>query len=91
MLDGQVIRIGPDATPPDNQQQSKEANPNKQQPTTYKAVIAFDSRTLDMGDKKHKLMAGMQVVAEINQGRRTVMQFLLSPVTKTFEESGHER
>ncbi len=91
MLDGQVIRIGPDATPPDTQQQNKDANPNKQQPTTYKAIIAFDSRTLDMGDKKHKLMAGMQVVAEINQGRRTVMQYLLSPVTRAFEESGHER
>jgi len=93
MLDGEVIHIGPDATPPDAQQQNKDAssNPNKPQPTTYKAIIAFDSRTLNMGDKKHKLMAGMQVVAEINQGRRTVMQFLLSPVTKTFEESGHER
>jgi HlyD family secretion protein len=93
MLDGQVIHIGPDATPSDTQQQGKgaNANPDKQQPTTYKAINAFDSRTLDLGDTKHKLMAGMQVVAEINQGRRTVMQFLLSPVTKTFEESGHER
>jgi HlyD family secretion protein len=33
----------------------------------------------------------MQVVAEINQGKRTVIQYLLSPVTKTFDESGHER
>lgn len=93
MLEGQVIHIGPDATDAQQQQQNKDANPNKQQqqPTTYKAIIAFDATTLDSGDKKHKLMAGMQVVAEINQGRRTVMQYLLSPVTKTFEESGHER
>jgi hemolysin D len=38
-----------------------------------------------------KLVPGMQVVAEINQGTRTVMRYLLSPVTKTLDESGHER
>jgi hemolysin D len=36
-------------------------------------------------------MPGMQVVAEINQGSRTVMKYLLSPVSKTLYESGRER
>jgi len=31
------------------------------------------------------------VIAEINQGSRSVMRYLLSPVSKTLIESGHER
>jgi HlyD family secretion protein len=97
MLDGEVIHLGPDASTPDAQQQGKDGNSNKQQqqqqqqPSIYKAIVALDQQTLDADGKQHKLVAGMQVVAEINQGRRTVIQYLLSPVTKTFEESGHER
>jgi hemolysin D len=34
---------------------------------------------------------GMQVVAEINQGRRTVLEYLLSPVQKATQEAGRER
>ncbi len=93
MLDGEVIHIGPDASAADAQQ-GKDGNNNKQQQqqqSIYKAIVALDHQTLDSDGKPHKLVAGMQVVAEINQGRRTVMQYLLSPVTKTFEESGHER
>ena len=93
MLDGEIIHIGPDASAPDAQQQGKDGSTGKQQqqPSIYKAIVALDQQTLEAEGKQHKLVAGMQVVAEINQGRRTVLQYLLSPVTKTFEESGHER
>ena len=30
----------------------------------------------------------MQVAAEIHQGRRTVLEYLLSPVTKAVQEAG---
>jgi HlyD family secretion protein len=33
----------------------------------------------------------MQVIAEINQGKRTVMEYLLSPVKKALHDSGRER
>jgi HlyD family secretion protein len=33
----------------------------------------------------------MQVIAEIHQGQRTVMEYLLSPVQKAFQEAGRER
>ena len=36
-------------------------------------------------------MPGMQVDAEISLGERTVMEYLLSPVTKAFHEAGRER
>ena len=35
--------------------------------------------------------AGMQVAVEIHQGRRTVLEYLLSPVTKAVQEAGKEK
>lgn len=37
------------------------------------------------------LEAGMQVAAEIHQGRRTIMEYLLSPVQKVTGEAVRER
>ena len=33
----------------------------------------------------------MQIAAEIHQGRRTIMEYLLSPVQKVSAEAGRER
>jgi HlyD family secretion protein len=33
----------------------------------------------------------MQVVAEIHQGKRTVLEYLLSPAQRAFQEAGRER
>ena len=37
------------------------------------------------------LAPGMQVSAEIHLGTRTVLEYLLSPVTKAFQEAARER
>jgi hemolysin D len=34
---------------------------------------------------------GMQVTAEIKTGRRRIIDYLLSPLVRRVEESGHER
>jgi HlyD family secretion protein len=34
---------------------------------------------------------GMQVIADIHLGERTVLEYLLSPVQKAFQEAGRER
>ena len=91
MLEGQVTHIGPDSSEPDAQQKGASRDAPQGQPSYYKAIVTFDSQTLESEGHKLKLVPGMQVVAEINQGSRTVMRYLLSPVTKTLEESGHER
>jgi membrane fusion protein, hemolysin D len=94
MLDGEVSRIDADSDP-QSQQSSNSSGQSRSaqqtQPSVYKAIITLDSQALDAEGKQFKLAPGMQVVAEINQGSRTVMQFLLSPVTRTLDESGHER
>ncbi|QAU34867.1 HlyD family type I secretion periplasmic adaptor subunit [Janthinobacterium sp. 17J80-10] len=98
MLIGKVIHISADATESnhaangrtDGRDQSGDA------PTAgiavYKARIKLDSQTLN-GPRGSALAItpGMQIVAEINQGKRTVLEYLLSPVQKTVMEAGRER
>jgi hemolysin D len=93
MLDGEVTRVDADANDP-SQSQNQGQPRDKQQETPsslYKAIITLKNQALEAEGKQFKLVPGMQVVAEINQGSRTVMQYLLSPVNKTMLESGHER
>ena len=35
--------------------------------------------------------AGMQVAVEIHPGRRSVLEYLLSPVTRAVQEAGREK
>ncbi|MDH4234410.1 MAG: HlyD family type I secretion periplasmic adaptor subunit [Gallionella sp.] len=90
MLDGEVTRIQADSDS-DTQAQAME-NKDKQAPSmAYKAIISLSSQVLESRNQKLKLVPGMQVIVEINQGSRTVMKYLLSPVSKTLYESGRER
>jgi HlyD family secretion protein len=94
MLDGEVERIQADSDS-DSQTQPKDSSSSKVKaqtpPSVYKAIISIKSQILESDGQKLKLVSGMQVIAEINQGSRTVMRYLLSPVSKTLIESGHER
>lgn len=93
MLDGEVIHIGPDASSMGSQQgANKDSSKDTASPNlTYKALVALKSQALEAQGEKLKIVAGMQVIAEINQGRRSVMEYLLSPVQKTLHDSGRER
>ncbi len=92
MLEGEVTRIQADSDS-DAQTKDQSQSKDKQQssPSVYKAIISLSSQVLESQGKKLKLVPGMQVGAEINQGNCTVMKYLLSPVRKTLDESGHER
>ncbi len=92
MIDGRVLGIEPDASEekppaPSNGKPADKGN----SPLAYKALVALGSQVLDARGKAYRLVPGMQVVAEIHLGRRTVMDYLLSPVEKTLDDSGHER
>jgi HlyD family secretion protein len=95
LLEGAVIQVGPDADEGTAQQQGTNnkdgGRDHGQNATGYKALIALKSQGLDAQGGHYKTVAGMQVVAEIHQGQRTVMEYLLSPVRKTLQESGRER
>jgi HlyD family secretion protein len=96
MLTGKVIHISADATEPPTPQRSNSQDLTAEEAQaampTYKARIALDSQTLiSPHGKTLTLTPGMQTVAEIRQGKRTVLEYLLSPVQKAVNEAGRER
>ena len=91
MLDGEILRIQADSDSEQSQSKDQAKDKSQSQTSTYKAIVMLNSQVLESDGQKLKLMAGMQVVAEINQGSRSVMRYLLSTVSKTIYESGHER
>ncbi len=62
-----------------------------QRPLRYKALVTLAANALEMERRQYPLAVGMQTTAEILLGRRTVMEYLLSPVQKAWHEAGRER
>jgi hemolysin D len=88
MLTGTIQHISADAN--DSTPQS-ERDPSLRQ-LAYKARIALDDQHLQNPQGvDFPLTAGMQVVSEINQGKRTILDYLLSPVKKVVQEAARER
>lgn len=92
MIDGTVIHVGPDAADQPNSS-TKMGGDASDEPNglRYKALVRLDNQDLKTDGNSLRLSPGMQVVAEIHQGRRTVMEYLLSPVQKAWLEAGRER
>ena len=57
----------------------------------YKAHVKLKAKQLTAQGETFELRPGMQVVAEIHLGERTIMDYLLSPVQKAVREAGRER
>ena len=96
MLTGKVIRISADANESKPQVASNSNSSGDASAlatsATYKARVKLDQQVLsDPHGMALTITPGMQVVAEINQGKRTVMEYLLSPVQKAVKEAGRER
>ena len=60
-------------------------------PLAYKALVSLRSMVIDHAGGQLALAPGMQTSAEILLGRRTVLEFLLSPVQQAFHEAARER
>jgi hemolysin D len=86
LVEGKVEQIGADSNANDPQKQLA------QPPQTYKAYVALKNQMLKApnGDEL-KLTAGMAVVSEIHQGKRSVIEYLISPVQKISQEAARER
>ncbi|CAN5447438.1 HlyD family type I secretion periplasmic adaptor subunit [soil metagenome] len=95
MLTGKVVHISADATEVGKPSgPAGGGNDASSQPgvATYKARIKLDTQILkDPQGNRLQLAPGMQAVAEINQGKRTVLEYLLSPVQKAASEAARER
>jgi hemolysin D len=86
LLEGKVLLVAADSSDPKQQQAT-------QQPQlTYRALVSLQTQALvaPNGDKL-ALSPGMLISAEIHQGQRTVLEYLLSPVQKVGAEAARER
>jgi HlyD family secretion protein len=94
LLDGNILQIWPDASDGSTNNQNNHSNDSTQATeaaTGFKALVHLDRQTLGSPDETLHLVAGMQVIAEIREGRRTVLQYLLSPIQGAMHDSGRER
>jgi len=89
MIEGKVRRISADAA--DTQSKSEQSDEAMASVSPYKAIIALSTQSLSNRGSDWSLTPGMQVVAEIREGERTVMEYLLSPVQKAMNEAARER
>lgn len=87
MIEGKVTTIGADA----GQSAADTPDGSSPQAPMFKALIELDRQEIRINDLALPALAGMQVSAEINQGKRTVMEYLLSPVQRVGGEAGRER
>ncbi len=88
MVEGKVELVSADSLANDPQKAASQG----QSPQSYKALVRLGSQDLRAPDGEVlKLTPGMVVQAEIHQGRRTVLEYLLSPVQKVAQEAARER
>ena len=97
LLDGQVFTVAPDAQglTTTRSQQASDGAPSLSSAAGYKALVQLGTQELqvteDEGRRRYPLEAGMLVTAEIRQGDRTVMDYFLSPLSRTLHDSARER
>jgi len=95
LLDGKILQVWPDASDANASSgqapHSNEASAPPEAASGFKALVSLDRQTLTGAGESLNLVAGMQVVAEIREGRRTVLQYLLSPIQGALHDGGRER
>ena len=86
LIDGTIEQIGADA-----RDRSWNETPTPGQPElAYRARVALDADRFREGAPL-KLVAGMAVSAEVHIGRRTVLEYVLSPLRQVTSEAARER
>ena len=93
MIDGTVEKISADAAELQTQQlkEEQESEDDDASLSPYKAIVRLQRQQLHSRGLALALTPGMQVVAELREGERTVMEYLLSPVKKVVGEAARER
>jgi hemolysin D len=94
MVDGVVRHVthdaserGPDASAGERRGAETAPPPG----LAYRALIALKAGAVESQGQRLKLTPGMQVAAEIHLGRRSVLEYLLSPIQKVAHEAARER
>jgi HlyD family secretion protein len=91
LMEGKVVSLSADAVEPTEAAKATGSAYAAPQ-LAYKAVIELEAQNLTLPNGEQlRLTPGMAATIEIHQGRRTVMEYLLSPVQRVTREAGRER
>jgi len=94
MVEGIVRRISADATEAPSANTRSDALGGRDRPMgplAYRTQVELKTQDLVVEGAKFALAAGMQVSSEINLGTRSILEYVLSPVQKAWQEAGRER
>jgi hemolysin D len=94
MLEGSVAQVSADSTEAPNPNTRSGSLAGRDRPVgalAFRTLIDLEQQQLESDGQRYSLAPGMQVVAEIHLGERSVLEYLLSPVRKAFHEAGRER
>jgi hemolysin D len=93
LVDGMVDTISRDAIEMGNKGADGNARPAGQETLVYAARIRLlcGPRQLRRSSLCDRMRPGMAVQAEIKTGSRRIIQYLLSPLSKSLQEAGRER
>jgi hemolysin D len=94
LLHGKVIDVSRDAVAAATRR-ADDADPSPTPPQpgspTYVARISLDTSSMVVDGQREALLPGMAVTAEVKTGRRTIIDYLLSPLARKSNEALHER
>ncbi|MBK8957550.1 MAG: HlyD family type I secretion periplasmic adaptor subunit [Proteobacteria bacterium] len=82
-LDGKVLRVGADAI--------ADPKPQSENPLYFEVVLETDRNYLGKPEERLVISSGMAADASIHTGKRTLMEYMLKPVIKTFDKALRER
>ena len=91
MLEGTVRTVSADSSSTTSRTNARENAPPDSSALAFKALIDLKTQNLPVESLHLPLAAGMQVSTEIVQGKRTVLEYLLSPVQRVVSDAGMER
>lgn len=91
MVQGAVAHVSADSAEPGAQPGATGPTKGAGAPLAYRTLVNLKEQFLETDGQRYQLSPGMQVLAKIHLGRRTVLEYLLSPVQKAFHEAGRER
>jgi HlyD family secretion protein len=94
LLDGSVSSINADATEapsPNTRSDALSGRDRPMGPLAFRAIVELAGQELVADGEHYALQPGMQVASEIHLGTRSILEYVLSPVQKAFQEAGRER
>jgi hemolysin D len=94
MIHGKILEVSRDASLPSDRSSDPTSTAPQERPgasPTYTARISLEKTSMIVEGKRQFLRPGMAVTAEIKTGRRTIIDYLLSPIARKTSESLHER